>query len=243
MATLQILITNQRTHTAQSAKIQNTQSMRASLEVLTSELREISPEGGDLVTMGTTSMRIRVGRGFGLVCNDTTRGTPVFRVQKVGGWIGETDSVFVFADNLGKIMTDDRWIKTQVSTRDTTTIACGANPAQRLRFSGAAFFAADSVSNGASVRSFTHYAYGLMQDTDGLYYLGRSGGGTWVPLVGPLLSVRGLSFRYLDANGNVTGTATLVTQIEITLRTGSGIMDSLGNQVRDSVTVRVFTRN
>lgn len=242
-ATLQVLITNQRTYTAQNAQIQGQQALRAALEVLSGELREISPEGGDLVSMAETEMRVRSSRTFGLICHDTARGTTVFRVRRYGNWIGEGDSVFVFADNLGEVMTDDAWITTRVTARDTTS-TCSGSPAQRLTFSGATAFTTDSVSSGAEVRAFMHFIYGMMTHTDGKPYLGRkTPGGNYVPLVGPLMETRGLGFRYLDSGGAVTSTADEVAQIEITVRTDSDVTDSTGNPVRDSVTVRVHTRN
>lgn len=242
-ATLQVLITNQRTYTAQNAQIQGQQALRAALEVLSGELREISPAEGDLVSMSSTELRIRAGRTFGLVCHDTMAGIPTFRVLRIGDWMEEGDSVFVFADNLGEVMTDDEWITTSITARDTTR-TCGALPAQRLTFAGASAFGADSVSMGAQVRVFTHFIYGLMTYSDGRPYLGRKvPGGEYVPLVGPLRSGNGVAFRYMDAAGTVTSTAADVAQIEITLRTDSDIMDSTGSPVRDSVTVRVHTRN
>ena len=240
-ATLQILITNQRTYTAQNAQIQGRQAMRGVLAVLSSELREISPAGGDLLAMNTDSLRIRVARSLGLICNDTTLGTTSFRVMKIGDWFAAGDSVHVFADNNGESMTDDDWITTRISSIDTTS-ACGSNDAQLVTFANSTLFSADSVSSGAEVRSFEHYSYGLMED-GGEYYLGRkSSGGSWSAIVGPV-KAGGISFAYLDTLGSATTTDTLVAQIEITVLTGSDIVDSTGNPVSDSVTLRVYTRN
>jgi len=147
-ATLQVLVTNQRTYTAQNAQIQGQQSLRAAMDILTQELREVSPEGGDIVQISNVRIRIRASRALGLICHDTVKGETRFRVLKVGNWIGATDSVFVFADNLGEVQADDRWITTVVTARDTAS-TCGASPAQRLTFGNAAAFAADSVSTGA----------------------------------------------------------------------------------------------
>ena len=242
-ATLQVLITNQRTFTVQNAQIQGQQAVRAALELLGSELREISPYGGDLVTMSATEVRVRVGRTFGLICHDTLRGTPTFRVMRFGDWMRVGDSVFVFADNRGDVMTDDRWITSRINAIDTTR-TCAGRPAQRITFTGTTAFTNDSVSSGAEVRVFTHFTYGLMTHTDGKPYLGRRvPGGSYVPLVGPLMAGRGVSFRYLNPAGSATTTATEVAQIAITVRTHSDVTDASGARVQDSVTVRVHTRN
>ena len=240
-ATLQVLITNQRLYTAQNAQIQGTQAIRAALEVLTNELREVSPAGGDLLGMDDDSLRVRAARGVGLICHDTASGVAVWRVLKIGDWFASSDSVFVFADNDGQLSTDDNWITTSIVSTDTTA-GCGSNQAQKLTFASSTPFSSDSVSAGAEVRSFIHIAYGLMT-YNSRYFLGRKiSGGSWTPVVGPLTS-RGVSFAYLDSEGATTSTAANVAQIQITVRTGSDVIDSTGRPVADSVTVRVFTRN
>jgi len=241
-ATFEVLITNQRTYTAQNAQIQGTQALRGAADVLSAELREISPAGGDLVSMGSDSIHIRAGRHFGVACAVVTTPAPKLTVFKVGDWFADDDSVFVFADNDGTTADDDVWITTKVTARDTTA-SCGPAKAQDLTLGGAtAAFAADSVSQGAEVRSFTHYTYGLVQ-YEGEYFLGRRGAnGTTVPLVGPLSS-NGITFDYLDSDGNSTTVSTDVAQVEITLRTSSDVLDSRGKPVADSLTIRVQTRN
>jgi len=240
-STLQILVTNQRTYTAQNAQIQGTQAMRAALEILSGELREVSPLGGDIIKMSGDSLRVRAARKVGLICHDSVLGNRVWRVLQIGDWFSAGDSVHVFADNLATSADDDDWITTTVSSIDTTT-TCSSNTAQEITFPSATPFTADSVSSGAEVRSFIHIAYGLMTYS-GAQFLGRKiAGGAWTPVVGPLTS-RGVSFAYLDLNGNATTTETAVTQIEVTVRTGSDVLDSTGNPVADSVAVRIFLRN
>ncbi|MDA0312896.1 MAG: prepilin-type N-terminal cleavage/methylation domain-containing protein [Gemmatimonadetes bacterium] len=239
-STLQILVTNQRTYTAQNAQIQGTQAMRAALEILSGELREVSPLGGDIIKMTGDSLRVRASRKVGLICHDSVLGNRVWRVMQIGDWFSAGDSVHVFADN-DATNADDDWITTTVSSIDTTK-TCSSSAAQQITFPSATPFMADSVSAGAEVRSFIHIAYGLMT-YNGTQFLGRKiSGGAWTPVVGPLSS-RGVSFAYLDLNGNSTTTETAVTQIEVTVRTSSDVMDSTGNPVADSVAVRIFLRN
>ena len=243
MAALQVLITNQRTYTAQSAQIQGQQSTRAAMDILFNELREISAQGGDLIKIDERALVIRSMRKFGVVCSLTTSNPPVLRVLQVGDWFEERDSVFVFADNETAVSGDDAWIAVQVTAVDTT-VACGTSKAQNLSFGGqSAPFTADSVRTGAPVRSFLRYTYGLVT-YDGEAYLGRTDqGGTTVPMVGPLKASTGLSFVYLDTLGNATTTTTDVRQIRVTVRTASGAMNSLGEMVSDSITALIYTRN
>lgn len=243
LAALQVLITNQRASTAQSAQIQGQQTLRAASDVLFNELREVSAQGGDLLSMSSTAVTIRAMRKLGIVCAVSVASPPVLTAMRQGPWFQANDSVFVFADNNTNISSDDRWIAAQVTGVDTTR-TCGTNPAQNLSFTGqAAIFTADSVRVGAPVRSFLRYTYGLVTYS-GQTYLGRTEpGGTATPLVGPLRPSDGLAFVFLDSLGAVTGTATKVRQIRLTIRTTSTVRNALGRMVSDSLITRIYTRN
>ncbi len=242
MVTLQVLITNQRTYTAQNVQIQGQQALRAAMDVLFSELREVSAQGGDIISMSSSSITVRSMRNFGVACA-VSPATPSVTVLKVGNWFSVGDSVFVFADNRENVSSDDAWIAASVTAVDTTA-ACGSSPASRLTFGGqAAEFAADSVRVGAPVRSYVRYTYSLVTES-GETYLGRTpAGGTAAPMVGPLKPSTGIEFTYLDSLGSVTGVTTDVRQITVKIRTASGVMNSLGQPVSDSLTGRIYTRN
>lgn len=248
MAALQTLITNQRTYTAQNAVITGQQSTRMAMEVLFNELREMSPSGGDILAMGSDSVRVRLMRKFSLVCetDDMSSGTPKIIVLNLPGRRFEAgDSVFVFADNDEADDDDDVWIRARVTEVDTTE-SCPQNGEQatELRFNGqTSLFTADSVGLGAPVRSFDRFTFGLTT-YDGDPYLGRrQRGGDMVPIAGPLRAGNGVEFVYRDAIGDVTATAANVRQIEVTLRTGSGILNSVNQEVADSVTAWIYMRN
>lgn len=243
-AAMKVLVTNQHTYTAQTAQINAQESTRAALDVLFGELREISPQGGDLVAMNAHSVQVRSMRKFGVVCGLTTSNPPDLEVVKVGDWFDTGDSVFVFADNNTNIKSDDAWIDAHVTGVDSTLVTCGSSQAEWLAFSGqGARFTADSVRTGAEVRSFVYYTYGLVT-TDGQTYLGRTDAdGTAVPLVGPLQASDGVQFVYLDSIGNVTATSTEVRQIQVTVRTSSAVVNSVGQPVSDSITGTIYTRN
>ena len=244
-AALQVLITNQRTYTVQSAKIIGQQTTRAAMDVLWGELREVSTRGGDLLSMKEDSLTVRVMRNFSLACQVDTSGTgqPRMKLLRIGEWFAVGDSVFVFADNKESDADDDRWIRAQIGQSDTTH-TCGSERAQQVIFIGQnAIFTADSVRVGAPVRSHLTYTYGLFQlGTE--YYLGRKAPGVAaVPIVGPLAEKGGIAFQYRDANGAVTTNPLLVRQIVITVRTLSPVRNSIGQQVSDSVTTWIYTRN
>jgi prepilin-type N-terminal cleavage/methylation domain-containing protein len=250
MAALQVLITNQRTYTAQNAVINGQQSTRMALEVLFNELRELSPPGGDIMMMSEDSLRVRLMRKFGIVCSTDYSivglGNFNLRVGNLGRRFAAEDSVFIFADNEVRDDDDDVWIKTAIGTVDTSAgVTCPQDgaAATELRFGGlAALFMTDSVGVGAPVRSFQHFTFGLT-DYAGDPYLGRKEGNTWVPIAGPLQAGTGLEFVYRDALGATTTTPTDVRQIVVRVRSGSGVLNSLGRTVSDSITAWVYTRN
>jgi len=245
-ATYQVLLTNQRTYTAQNAQIQSQQTVRAGLDVLFGELREMSRLGGDIQAFGPDSLKVRTLRRFGLVCGvDIAAGN--VDVRKVGSWFEVGDSVVIYAENTQNSTTDDRWITGKITARDTT-IACGTAQAQRLHVavvnSAASGSPPDTVRVGSNLRSYTHYTYGLYT-IDGAPFLGRkeAGSNTPVALVGPLRSGTGLAFRYLDTLNAVTTTRANIAQVEVTLRTLTTVRGPNGQFVADSIVTRIYIRN
>lgn len=243
LATYQVLITNSRTYAVNSAQIQGQQSLRAGLDVLFGEFREVSSAQGDILAMGRDSIMIRTPRAFGLVCaTDYTASPPQVTAYRVGPAIEAGDSIFIFADNDPNRSSDDVWLTRRVQTSDTTA-TCGSDPAQTLSIPNLAS-TGDTVRVGGPVRAFEVYSYGLYQ-IDGDHYLGRrlSSASRPDPLAGPLLPDSGVVFRYLDTIGSVTTTPASVAQIEIVLRYQAGVRDNRNRLVSDSIVARVYPRN
>lgn len=246
LAAMTILITNQRTYTAQNAVIQGQQATRMALEVLINELREVSPPGGDILAMSSDSVRVRLMRKFSLVCeNWDGTGQPNQTVLKLPGRRFEAnDSVFVFADNDEYDDDDDVWIQARVTAADTTVSCPAGEPGTLLTFNGqASLFNADSVGLGAPVRSFDRFTFGLTTYSGDPYLGRRQGTGDMIPVVGPLRAGTGVEFEFRNAMGHTTNVPADVQQIVVTVRTGSGVLNSLGTEVADSVTTWVYTRN
>jgi len=248
LATYQVLTTNTRVYAANTARAQGQQTLRAGVDVLSGELREISTAGGDLLAMGSDSLTIRAQRTFGLVCAVDYSGSPVKVTSfTVGPSFAVGDSIFVFHDNNVDLASDDEWFGGVVSGV-SWSMACSGGPSQVLSIpmlkTTATASPPDSVRVGAPLRGFetmTLGAYTFGEET----FLGRrvEGSSSPDPLVGPLLDSRGVTFRYLDSRGQVTTVDTLVAQIEITLRYESDMKTFQSMPVSDSVLVRVFPRN
>lgn len=248
LVTYQVLTTNSRIYAVSNAQIQGRQMLRAGMDVLFGELREISSESGDLVGMQDDELTIRAQRAFGLVCAvDYTVSPPTLAVFSQGPDFEAGDSVFVFHDNEPESALDDEWF-VGVATAVNATTTCGGGPGQTLTVpmvgATAAATPPDSVRNGAPVRGFDIFTYG-QYEIDGEPYLGRQlrGAASPDPLVGPLQESGGVAFRYLDALGAVVTVDSLVAQIEVTLRYRSEVLDFGGELVSDSILVRVYLRN
>jgi len=241
-ATYQIMLSTQRAYSIQTAQIQGQQTVRAGLDILFSELRELSREEGDILTMGSDRIEFRAMRAFGLVCGVNASGSPV-RVQKIGRFFEVGDSILVFADRDPDIASDDTILSGKVGSIDTTETCSGADTAQSLAVPSLATARAsgDTVRIGAPVRGFTIYTYGLYS-LDGEYYLAREFGGVTAPLVGPLAD-NGVSFVYRDSLGNVTTNRREVSKIEVTLRTESKVRNQKGDLVGDSLKTAIYLRN
>ena len=241
--TYQVLILNQRTYIAQNAKIESQQTVRAGLDVLFSELRELSTAESDILEFGSDTLKVRAVRGFGLACAVNV-GAGTLDVLRVGSWFEVGDSVVVYAENDDGTGADDDWIYGTVTARDTT-ISCGSEQAQRLSVPVVTTAAAalDTVRVGASLRSYAHYTYGLFT-LDGESYLGhKEWAGSPIAMVGPLRNPGGLAFRYLDAAGAVTAVGADIRQVEVALRTLSNARGAGGQPISDSIVTRIYLRN
>jgi prepilin-type N-terminal cleavage/methylation domain-containing protein len=242
-ATYQILLSSQRAMTVQTAQVQGQQAVRAGLDILTSELREISRSEGDILNMAPNRVEVRAMRAFGSVCGVAATGSPIL-VQKVGRFFEDGDSIMVFADNNPDLVSDDTILPGLVSTIDKTQTCFGGEAAQLLTVPALAVAAAltdDTVRLGAPVRAFTRYTYGLYS-VDGDDYLARKSGVTIAPLVGPL-APNGVSFTYVDSLGSVTTNPRAVSRIEVTLRSESSVLNQQGRPVAGSLSTAIYLRN
>lgn len=246
-AAYQVLITNQRTYAAQSANVRANQTLRGGMEVLFSELREISPQDGDVLTMNASQLRIRAGEAAGIVCTVlSTPGNPLYvQIKPLGHYLQDRPAR-VFVDNRPDRRSDDVWQTTTTLNQDSTGIlACpDGESAQEIRLQGMTWGAPpDSLLSGSIVRTLAPNEYRLGTYDGETYLMREDEAGDVYPLVGPLSANDGVTFRYLDADGNVTTTATDVRQIDVTLRSPANIRGISGDLTRDSLRARVYTRN
>jgi len=234
-------------------------SLRSAANLLAFELRQTSPSSGDIYSIGTNTVTLRSLLGGGIVCG-IHGSEPRYGLYAVGGDFSATsnDSVLIFSAN-GSGASDDSWVTAGVVTIYSPGVGgvpdCGwtgttADPeiVVEVDTTGVAL---TGIQLGAPVREFRRTQYGLYQEADGRYWLGRKIGAAagWEQLTGPLESPTdsGLVFIYYDQAGNVTADPTQVRMVDIIIRGESyGLAPrrrELGPAaVEDTLTVRVSVR-
>lgn len=246
-AVYRTLVMQQVSYREQKARIDSRQTTRTALTLLSTELREVSATGGDLLAAADHSLTFRAFRKMGVVC-DVADGSAL-RIWEIGEPFEEGDSLLVFMDDDTLTMDDDAWIRGAI-TAPVTEIATpgpdctGWDATADVMALAAPDVALPEVRKGAPVRAYRSMTYGLYE-IDGSWVLGRK----WlddavVVLVGPLLGPEedGLRFRYYDGNGaavtpSSAGALERIERVEILVRgrsSGTGTTaaaDSLMAQV------------
>jgi len=243
---VQILVSNQRIYTATSEQVQAQQTVRAGVEIVAQELREVSGELGDILSANATEVEVRTVRKAGLVCAIDNVSPLTFRAQIRGQSFEEGDPVTFFVDNDVDISSDDYWATSSVSEIDGSSVCPGAAgiPAQVIQLATPTpSVASGQVRVGALIRAFETFTYGLIT-FDGEPYLGRiDADGEETPLVGPIDPDNGIEFVYRDAAGNTTTTAADVRVVELTVRATSRARFADGRVAADALTRLIHLRN
>jgi prepilin-type N-terminal cleavage/methylation domain-containing protein len=250
----QTIIVQQKAIRQSYAIVGTQQNVRTAMQVLTSDLREISATDADITRADSVSIGYRAMRKAGVVCvSDTTSGTYVV-VATIGDAFVAGDSLLVYADGAGTGMTDDRWIQTTVSSVASSTL-CPSHPLvssiQRINFASPATL---MVRPGAMVRSFVPVLYRITNvGNEG--HLIRGEGPDTVAIVEDLSTIanQGLRFRYWDtARVQISSSAlaasqsqrNMLSRIQVKLR-GTAVGGSSAVATRefsDSLVTNVYLR-
>ncbi len=250
---------NQRFYRSESQVLDVQQGVRAVAQLLPSELREVDAVAGDILAMGSDSIRIRALRNTYFVCAppSVASGKIIVRNSQVFGYrsVDPTrDRVLVFREGNPNIMADDQWVDLTILNANTSgSCTDGSGAGTNMNLSGSVS-QLDSVTVGSPVRTYEELTYRLYVDSAGVGWLGVENyvNGSWTSVAavaGPLNSVGGIALTYYDSTGAATATATNVAQIQLLVRGMSAapiqIQGRRANlqKYQDSMTVRVALRN
>jgi len=252
----QVFLASQRFFRLQSSALEVHEGLRAAMQVLTAELRELDPSGGDIVALGPDSISIRATRGLEFVCapSDPATGRIVVRSGLGSGYRAidpARDRALVFRNADGATEDDDAWLDLGITSAGGAAKCADGAAAADLRLVGAVG-ALDSVEIGAPVRWYERAVYRLYADETGAWWLGVRGwsGGAWAaisPVAGPLQHPLGIQFTYYDASGATTAEPSRVARIALVIRgVGSALLqEARGRQSHwaDSLATEIFPRN
>ncbi len=255
-AASQVLVATRRFLRLQVSMLEVHQNLRAAVQVLSAELRELDAADGDIVAMGADSISIRATRGVAFACapGDPATGRIVVRSALRSGYRDidpARDRVLVFRDGDPRDVDDDAWLDLGISAAGGAATCPDGATASELRLTGA-IGGLDSVQTGAPVRWYERDVYRLYADETGNWWLGVRGwsAGAWAPLspiAGPLRPRLGLQLAYYDAAGVATADSRRVARIELKVRgIGSALLqEGRGVQRRwaDSLAAVVVPRN
>ncbi len=222
---------------------------RTGVDVLVSELREISADaadapGSDIRSLGSDSIQFRAFRTAGLVC---AKGSGAVEIYGVGDGISAGDSVLIFAEGDPTTGADDGWVADSVTAvSGGTTCADIAGYDRRSLAVSTAVASMSALRPGAAVRGYQWITYGLYTDTDGSRVLGRHGDdGEVEPLIGPLAppTEGGLRFTFYDAAGAETTNAADVVRMVVSVKGLSRAGRELGGEYADSLVTQIYLRN
>ena len=235
------------------------ETLRSSVALLASDLREVAASDGDLYSAEPDSLVLRSMLGAGVICSNAWNGLARrLGMQHVSGTFESsalTDTLLAYT------LADDAWTPYRITQvwepptawlagpggggtpdcvwgggplRPEITVELDGDPDELLK-----------LTPGAPVRAFKRTSYALFE-RDSRWYLGRRVGNAlgWELLTGPMLSPEagGLVVQYFDAGGLATDVPANVVRVELTLKAESAGRAVNGTAV-DSVTTVVFLRN
>lgn len=222
-ALARMFITQQRLTVAQVEQASMQSNVRTGTLILANELRELATGvsgGTDIKVFNATTLSYRAMRSLALACAVTSlsvkvRATPIYGARPITAL---RDSMLLFVEHSTSTTADDQWVALPITVVSSSTCPDGS-PALRLATTSPP--PAADVDTLAPVRTFE-----IMEVAPVL-----AGGHNWLgahslsdplglpltPVAGPI-TVAGLTFTYLDGNGNVTGTRANIRSIRIALR-------------------------
>lgn len=252
----QALLASQRFFRLQSSVLEVHEGLRAAVQTLSAELRELDATGGDILALASDSISIRATRGVGFVCAppDPVAGRVVMRSSLISGYRSvdpARDRALVYRDGDALTDDDDAWLEFGIASAGGATGCSDGAAGTELRLLGDVQ-ALDSVGLGSPVRWYERTVYRLYADETGAWWLGARTytDGAWAPLTplaGPLSRPSGLQLEYFDSSGAATADRSRVVRVDLVVRgASSALLQATGGRQwhwADSLASVVYLRN
>jgi hypothetical protein len=248
LASVQLALISQHRFYALNAQLASTRdAARTAAEVLTGELRGVSPAAGDLYAVSSDSVALRSNRGIGVICGVSGNTIDVWRLMGTFGDSG-TDSVLVFLENSPDSSSDDAWTASavlRVGSGGAGGCPNGRPPDVRLELDRPVA----GLVVGSPVRAFKPYVYRLYLAGDGRWWLGqRPRYGRIQPVTGPFAAPGegGLTLEFRGSGGSPTADPAQVVEVLMSVRARSASpLPWIGGAgfLSDSLEAAVFLRN
>ena len=250
LSAFQVIITQTRLHTVQSARAEVEGNLRSAASVLRNAFLELSVTEGDVIVVASDTVKIRRVKGAGVICSwKSISGSIWYGLPSMSGEFEVSDSVFAYgmgSDSWGTATIADVATGTDATSKipacfygDSTTATAPATKVA-LGLSGMT----DTLMVGAPIRSFEHTTFALVNRGSVAWLTRTIEGDSAQALAGPLLPDSGLVLTYHDANGDTTSVAANVDRVGILLRGMSSRPISGGvGYLTDSLRIMVMVRN
>jgi type II secretory pathway pseudopilin PulG len=250
-----VLLAVQRFVLLESGRLEVQQALRAASQVLAAEVRELDPQGGDIVAMGPDSLSIRAMRLLTVTCASPApaSGAVVVRDRLTYGYRAVDpgrDRALVLTGT-GPGNGDEAWLDFAISGVEAGARCDDGAPGTRLTLVDDSGRVA-ALGAGSPVRTYERLVYRLYADETGAWWLGMRSwtGGSWAaisPVAGPLLRRTGLALSYEDTAGVATSDPARVASVGLTIRaSSSALVERVGlapARVMDSLRAVVAPRN
>jgi type II secretory pathway pseudopilin PulG len=242
-----VLRTQQRFYATHVQVSDTRDAARIASQVLSHELRGLSPPGGDLYAIAGDSVALRSATGFGVICGRSGNTLSLGRVSGVFGDL-PTDSVLVFVEGNADTALDDEWRVAAIHGSDRGSVGrCADGGPLQLELVLDRELSGTEV--GSPVRAFRPYTYRLYSGSDGKWWLGqRLRGGRLQPLAGPFAEpeLGGLKLEALTASGEDATDLAEISQIRVsvTARSHRPVQRAMGPSFyHDSLSTVAYLRN
>jgi hypothetical protein len=234
-ALYKVLITQERLYTSERVAAVRHDALRLSATILSADLMEASSSENDFIELEDDELSLRSPVGFGIVCGVDSVSRKISAIGAEGRFSDPAgDSLLIFRAD-GWLVRAAQVALPVVEAGPGCAYAGGPEAQYTVKVDGDI----TGVPVGAPIRAFHRWTYRLEEDR-GAWWLARDDGTVTHLLAGPFTGDgSGLSFVYLDENGQVTDDPNRLVRLDLTLvsQVPGGI------EKRDTLTATVRLRN